>query len=89
MKKTIKLNESQLRHIVTESVRRIVESTNGSTIDFIQKYGEGDFGEGTPLYEYLSGISDYDFSVFSMEAEDLGYEVLYDIIRDFYSIRKK
>jgi len=89
MKKVIKLNESQLRNIVSKTLKRIVESVDGNAMTFIEKYGEGDFRKGNPLYNYLSNLSNYDFSVFSMDAEDNGYDVMYDVIGDYYTVKKK
>ena len=72
---------------INEAVKKVLRE-DVELISYINNLEEGDYGKGTKLYEFLNGLSDYVLSVFCMNAEDKGYKVLYDMIGDYYTVRK-
>ena len=64
MKRTIRLNESELRHVIVESVKRILRETSTDTVDSaiekakekykqcLNKYGDNDPRTKQAYYQY-------------------------------------
>jgi len=89
MKQVMKINKHDLHTIIKESVKRILnENVDNNLVNKLIMNGQAVYEKGTPEYDILSNMSDWDFSVISCEMEDRGYNLYWDMIGDKYEVTK-
>lgn len=47
---------------------------------------KGEYRKGSAEYDYLSSLSNFDFSQVCCDLYDLGYELTYDVIGDYFQV---